>query len=527
MHDSPKKEENKLLNIERNKGSSHKSFIHQFPRNLGSNILLFLTNVLIGIWLVPYLIKNLGVAAYGLIPLVMSLTHYVGLVTVAISGGISRFLTIDLQRGNYDQANKTFNTSFWSLLIVILLLVPVLVVSTFFLPVFFQVPSGQETSFKWLFAGTIGAFLLTTLSSCFSASTVAYNRLDLRNYSHIVRSVSRIIFLVLLFNVFEPSLERVALATLFSSFASFGMNYFYWRKLTPNLEIRPSSFDKKRVRDLTQLGGWILVNQIGSLLFLQIDLIVVNRFWGPTAGGEYASILQWSMLLRSMAAVLSGVIQPMLMISYARGNMENLVRISKTAVKFMGLGMSIPIGFACGFSEELLNVWLGPDFIKFSPLLILVLFHLSINLAVTPLFSINLCYNKVKFPGIITLILGGLNVMLAIVIPVVFDIGVYGVALAGAIVLTLKNALFTPWYAARVVGIRPQAFLKEIGVSVVSTGAIFILCTFLSNFLVIDSWLQLILTGSLVAASFLSFAFFVVISPAERLLLRNLVLRRS
>lgn len=47
------------------------NFLRQFPKNLGSNIVLFLVNVGVGIWLIPYFIHNLGVAAYGLIYLVL------------------------------------------------------------------------------------------------------------------------------------------------------------------------------------------------------------------------------------------------------------------------------------------------------------------------------------------------------------------------------------------------------------------------------------------------------------------------
>jgi len=514
-----------LSEIDTYKGDRGK-FIRQFPKNLASNIALFLVNVGVGLWLVPYLIHNLGVAAYGLIPLAMSLTHYVALVTLAVSGGISRFLTIDIHQNNMERANRTFNTSFWSLLALVLACIPFLALLTYFVPVLFNIPAEDTVSSKWLFAGVIGAFLLTTLSSSFGASTFAYNRLDLRNYSQILRSVVRLFAVVLLFNLIRPSLVNVAIATLFSALAGLGANYFFWRRLTPELTIDHSAFDRSRLKDLLTMGGWLLVNHVGFLLFLHIDLIVVNRLFGPGPGGEYASVLQWSMLLRTMAGILSGLLAPMYMISYAKGNIDDLIKLSKIAVKFMGLGLAVPIGLACGFSSELLSVWIGPEFSKLAPLMVLMLIHLTVNLAVLPLFSINVCCNKVKIPGIVTLLMGLLNLVLAVLIPVVFNTGFFGVALAGAIVLTLKNALFTPWYATRVLGIKGRTFISEMVLGIIATLAIFGVSWSLSGIWTINSWTELMLSGSVIALAYTPIAWFLVLSKGERDLVLGMIVRR-
>jgi len=508
------------------RGDRH-NFLKQFPRNLGSNIALFLVNVGVGLWLVPYLIHNLGVAAYGLIPLAMSLTHYVSLVTLAVSGGISRFLTIDLHQNDMERANRTFNTSFWSLLALVLACIPILVLLTYFVPVLFNVPAEEVVTSKWLFAGVIGAFLITTLSSSFGASTFAYNRLDLRNFAQILIVVARVVLVVALFQFFHPSLVNVSLATVFAAGAGFAFNFFFWRKLTPELSIDFSFFDISRLKDLLTMGGWLIVNQIGYLLFLQIDLIVVNRLFGPIAGGEYASVLQWNMLLRTMAGVFAGVLMPMYMISYAKGNIEDLIKMSKMAVRFMGLGLAVPIGLACGLSSELLSVWIGPEFSKLAPLMILMLVHLTVNLAVIPLFSINICYNRIKIPGLVTLFMGVLNLVLAVIIPIVFDIGFYGVALAGAIVLTLKNALFTPWYASKVLGIKAKTFISEMASGILATLAVFGFSWFLAGIWTIDSWIGLIVSGSVIAIFYAPIVWFLVLSKSERKLLTGMVGRGS
>jgi O-antigen/teichoic acid export membrane protein len=216
------------------------------------------------------------------------------------------------------------------------------------------------------------------------------------------------------------------------------------------------------------MGGWLFINQIGTLLFLQIDLIVVNILFGATSAGEYAIVLTWGNQLRAIAGVLGGVLTPMILTFYAREHTETMIRVTKSAVKLMGLSMALPIGLVCGFAPQLLTIWVGAKYAFLSPLMILLTVHLMINLAVSPLFSINTAYNRVRLPGMVTLVLGISNFVLAVILALFSGWGYYGVAAAGAVVLTFKNAVFTPWYATKVLGIRAHTFTRAMVPGVVA-----------------------------------------------------------
>ena len=153
----------------------------QLPRNLAANIAYFLVNIIIGIALVPFFISTLGVAAYGIIPLATSITGYVAIVVQSLNTSTSRFLTVDLQRGDYAHANKTFNTALFGLTSVILLMVPIILVVAFYAPSLFNVPAGQEGGAILLFLGVSMAFLIRSWSGNFTVQLFAFNRLDLQN----------------------------------------------------------------------------------------------------------------------------------------------------------------------------------------------------------------------------------------------------------------------------------------------------------------------------------------------------------
>ena len=44
--------------------------------NVNVNIIALFVSVIIGLWLTPYLIRNLGIKAYGMIPLVNEVVNY-------------------------------------------------------------------------------------------------------------------------------------------------------------------------------------------------------------------------------------------------------------------------------------------------------------------------------------------------------------------------------------------------------------------------------------------------------------------
>jgi O-antigen/teichoic acid export membrane protein len=480
-----------LLNLT----EKQETFSKQVPKNLIANGIYFMLNAIIGILLVPFFVNSLGVASYALVPLATSITNYINLVVQSLNTSVSRYLTIDLQRNEIGKANVTFNTAVFGILGLILLIFPLAILVSYYAPDFFKIPENQESAARILFLGVISSFLLSSWSSNFGVSLFAYNRLDLINIINAISTLVQVGLMVLLFKLVSPNLIYIGMSYFLGSIAAFIVTIFFSQKINPYMKINIKDFHRSKVKEITQMGGWVIINQIGSLLFLQIDLIVVNKLFGTAAGGEYSIVLTWSMMLRSIASMLIGVLTPITLTYYARGKTDELINISKAAVKLTGLAMALPIGYICGFAPQLLTIWVGPEFAKLSPLVILMLVHLAINLPVTPLFAINIAYNKVRLPGVVTFIMGIGNFLLAIIIPYITGWNYYGVALAGAIMLTLKNAFFTPWYATKVLEISKTTFINSMIPGVVAMIVTGVLSGMIENYLQISGLVPLVICG--------------------------------
>lgn len=499
-----------------NFNNDQQSFRSQLPRNLIAKIISFLVNILIGVFLVPYYIDYLGVSSYALVPLATSTNSYVSLVVQSLNSSVSRYLTIDLQRGNFNKANITFNTSLFGMLGICFLFLPVIIAVSYYTPAFFEIPPSQKFDAFLLFLGVMIAFLISTLGGVFGVSLFAYNRLDLQSNLDISNLVIKVGVIVLLFSKYDPKLSHIGLATLIASIVCFIMTVHFSKKVNPNFKVNLSDFRFSEMMEITKTGKWLIVNQVGSILFLQMDLIVVNKLFGSIAGGEYAAVMTWSKLLRTIGSLLAGVLIPIIFTYYAKKQFDKVIDISKSSVKLMGFAIALPLGCLCGFSPNILSIWLGPEFARLSLLMWILLSHLIINLSILPLFSINVAFNKVRIPGIVTLIMGIGNFLLAITFSQFTGLGYYGVALAGSIMFTLKNSFFIPLYAAKVLQVPKYTFLSSLLYGIVPMSVITGVILLFNRFLNISTITSLIFYCGIVGIAYFSVLWIIGLTPPEK-----------
>jgi len=506
--------------------SISRGFADQLPRNLLANIFYFLANIAIGVFLVPYFVSNLGVAAYGLIPLATSITGYAAIVIQSLNTSVSRFLTIDLQRENYAAANLTFNTAFFGLTAVILLMVPVVLAVAWFVPSIFNVPAGQERGMVLLLLGVCAAFLLRSWSGNFTVQLFAYNRLDLQNLVNLANLLVQTGLIVLLFTLFGPNLALVGVAYLAGAIVASGISIILARRVCPHLRVSIYGFDRTRVKDLCEMGGWVVIDQTGTLFLFQIDLILVNLLFGTRSSGEYAIALQWGILLSTIASALAGVLAPTILAYYALKRTESLIKITQSAVKFIGLALALPAGLICGFAPQLLTIWVGAEYANLAPLMVLLTAHLAVNMSIQPLFLVNVAHNRVRIPGIVTILLGIMNLTLAIVIPLVTGWGYYGVAVAGVLILTFRHTLFVPWYAAKILNIRMVTYLKSLVLGALAMLFIGVGAASIAIAVSLQSLLTLIIAGTGITLIYGIVVLGLVLTPFEKQLFKSYLPQR-
>lgn len=500
---------------------------NNFARNTLSNLVFMVFNTATTMVMVPFLIGHLGVANYGMVALANSFVAYNEVFTAAIFNTVFRFASIHIAKREYEHAEGYFNTQLVFIAWFVAVLIPVGALVAFLTPHFINIPPGQDKNTQLLFFTVYLGFCIVLVSSPFRLGAYVKQRFDVSNGIEILNQVLRYSTWIVLFTFSAAAMWKVGIGYIVGSSVFLLGTYLTFRKYVPAIKVRLGGFEKSKFLDMTKTGIWMTIGQLGAVLYIGIDLLIVNLVLGPVAGGLYSPILQLSLALRGVGSIMAGLLLPMTLSSFALQDWDKLIRNTCVAMKFVSLGMAIPVGIACGLGKPFLVAWLGPKFGEVSPLIWVMLVHQIFNAGVEPLFGVNLAVNKVAVPGIATVAGGVLKIVLSIVLALYTPLGLYGVALGTLISFVIKNLIFIPYYGGVVLGTSPRpfyaAFLPSALIFVISSG----MALAASRYMHIDSLPKLLLTGLALGIMCGLVSYVVLCNKGEKALIRQALARRG
>jgi membrane protein EpsK len=491
-------------------------------KNIIANFTYFISNIIIGIFLVPYYIRSLGIDNYAFIPLATSMILYIGFITQSINSSILRFLSLDLQRNDIKQANRTFNTSLFGLIGIILLLTPAIIGFIYYFPSFFDVSLEMKNEVTLLLVGILITFFIKTVGSVFGVSLFAYNRLDLQKYVELLNLLFRVGLTIIFFTLLSPALKYVGLAYLIGSLVYYIGTLYFSKRVSPMFSIRLNDFVYDDFKDIAKMSGWLLVIQLGTLLFTQAELMLVNKILGSTAGGEYAAVLVWSSMIMNMSGIFAGVFAPVIYAQYAKEQIQKMVSTLVLVIKIMGISMSPMIGCIFVFAPQLLSIWLGTEYENLALLMRIMIIHLILSLSSQPLYAVNAAYNKVKTPGIVTVLLGICNIVLASYLAIYTNMGYYGIAISGALFTTIRNTLFVPWYSCRIMGIDISTLAKPMLYGPITIIPIILLAFIITHIITASNIIEILFICALISILHMIATWLLLLTPSEKNIIKIL-----
>lgn len=442
----------------------------RFKVNVAANLAYFVLQAGVQLWFVRYLIDHLGVATYGLVPLATNTTNYMAIITVALSGSVGRFLTIDLARGDLETANRTFNTSLFASIVLAIALIPAAGCLAWFAPSFLDIPEGEEMGTRFLLMCTGFAFLLNAVGSNFACSTFAKNRFDVQRLIDALGFLTQIGVVVALFTWAGGDLWYVGAGIAAQAVVRQAGYQVSWRKLTPELSMSLRAFDRTRLREILSMGGWMTVDSIGAILYTGVDLLVLNLALGAHAAGLYAPLLQVGSVLRSTAGTVTAVLAPIITAHHARGAQAEIAAISCDSGRILGFVMALPVAVLCVTSEAVLIGWLGPEYGAMCVAFWILTLPLVLTFTVGPWTALYRAANRVRTPALVCVGRALFTVPLSLaLIPL---LGVNGMALARTLSLIIGAVLFQPLYAAHVLGMPRRRLLAPVIANGLATSAI-------------------------------------------------------
>ena len=254
--------------------------------NFYTNILALVANVLVGIYYTPYLVNSLGLEAYGVLPLALIINEYISVATQTLTHAYTRFYSVALQKEDYEEASKDISTSFVVVLLICLLIFPVALGIINNVDSLFQVPKGLLEGTRLLFGYTILSLMVSVISSLLNVTLYATNRLDLMNLLKIIRTVFKLLLIIVAFETIKVDVSFVGLANFLSECLILMASVFMFYRFKPSaVKVSFAMFDKRVLFSILGMSVWVLIQLCGDTLLYRTDNLIVNRYWGTVSSG--------------------------------------------------------------------------------------------------------------------------------------------------------------------------------------------------------------------------------------------------
>ena len=377
------------------------------------------------LFLITYLIKNIGMDAYGIVVLAFALVGNANLLEAGFGLSITKYVAEYNAKGEWRRLLEVVNTNFvvTTLLALIFCLV-IFVINEFLLEKIFTIPDNLINTTKDLIRILILFSLVEFWSVGIMRVAEGFQKYSLMRSVELFKWFLRAIFTVAAIEM-GYGLVGVGIAYLCSGIINFAVLYLLLFNRTSNLKLDLRLSNKESFKLLFGFSIWIFLSKAFAFISYRIDTIVIGIFLPPVNITYYNIAFKVYEALNYGFSLISSTLVPIASEIEAAMNREKLSALFKKASKYTVMLMYPILIFSFFYSERIIRLWLGSGFdvsTVLSRLLIFSLFFMALVFSGTVMMTgMNRVKALVKYNGIASVI----NLITSVIL--VREICVYGV----------------------------------------------------------------------------------------------------
>ena len=428
----------------------------QILKNVGSSWFSLGVNVLVGIFLSPYILHHLGDEAFGLWILIFSVTGYYGLFDLGIRSSIVRYVAKYSATGEYDELNRLVNTAMFSYSGIGIVAMLITLVATYYVNSIFKIPAEFVVTARWLLLMVGTSVSLGFPLGVFSGSLEGLQRFYLLNFTNITSTILRAVLIVLALQR-GGGLLTVALITVAIPLIGGLVNAVVaFRHL--RLRINTRYVNRDTLRLIASYSGTTFVIIVAGRLRFKTDALVIGTFLSASAI-TYFTI--GSRLVDYASEVVSSLAQifiPMSSQSQAKGDLDGLQKIfvlGNRACAFIIFPITAVLTI---LGKSVIEAWVGAKYVATSyPVLLVLLYPTTLMLAQSASGRTLWGMAKHRTWAWVALAEGISNLILSVIL--VRPYGILGDAIGTAIPLTCSMIFFLPRHLCNLLRIKLRSYL--------------------------------------------------------------------
>jgi O-antigen/teichoic acid export membrane protein len=430
----------------------------QIIHNVASSWFALAVNVVIGVFLSPFILHRLGDAAFGIWILIFSVTGYYGLFDLGIRSSVVRFVSKYSATKDFPGLTKVINTGVFAYAAVGAVTVLLTLVGAVYVDRLFKIPAEFHSTARWLFIIVGTSVAVGFPLGVFGGALEGLQRFYLINGMSVVSTLVRAGAIVLALN-HGCGLVTLALITTGLPFlTSLIRSWVALRILrTP---ISPRYVNRETARFMANHSGLTFVIMMSSQLRFQSDELVIGTLLSASAITFFSIGARVADYASNLVLGVSQMFVPMASHSEAQGDAQGLRRIMIAGNRACAFVIFPLCATLIILGKSLIEVWVGARYVPQSyPVLLVLIIPMTFQLAQAASTRMLAGIGQHRTLGIVTVVEGVVNVILSILL--VRPYGVFGDAVGTAIPLSCTVLFFLPRHACRKFGVDLATFLRQ------------------------------------------------------------------
>ncbi len=427
-------------------------------KNVGSSWSSLAINVLVGIFLSPFILHHLGDSAFGIWVLIFSVTGYYGLFDLGIRSSIIRYVSKYTATEERDKLTRFVNTSLFTYTGIGVVSMALTTVLSSFLEGMFRIPPGMHTQARILLLMVGAAVSLGFPLGVFGGMLEGLQRFYILNWTSIGSTLARAALIVYFLHR-GYGLLTVALITVGLPILSSILRGIIVFRLSP-VPLGLQYIDRESFRHMANYGGTTFLVLVAARLRFRTDELVLGTMMSAVAVTYFnigARIVDYA---QDFVSNLAQLFVPMASQSEATGNLERVRKIYIAGNRVCAFLIFPVTAILLILGKHIIRIWMGARYVPHSyPVLVVMILGFALMLMQAASTRVLFGLGKHRTLGWITVIEGLAN--LALSIALVPSLGIVGDALGTSIPLAFTYLVFMPRHLKKQIGVPVGRFVRE------------------------------------------------------------------
>lgn len=492
-----------------------------------NTLFLYLRMILVlvvSLYTTRVVLNALGVVDYGINNVVGGFVSMFAFLNTSMSNGIQRFYNFKLGSEGEASITKVYTTALLIQgLLAIIIVVLLETIGLWYLNHKMVIPADRMETARWIYQFSVLSLVLVIMQIPYSASIIAYERMDYFAYVSIIEVVLKLAFALWLPHVERDRLFVYGCYTLGAHVLIFILYFIYSKHRFKPLKLQ-KHFHKDLFKDMLSFSGWNVFSTFAYMLKSQGLNVLLNAFFGPVVNAARGVSGMIESAIKGFQANIVISFGPQIVQSYAEENYSRvkslMYSLSKISYILLFL-LSVPVIIEIPF---ILRLWLGdeiPDYtVSFTILMLIIMIISSLN---TPLTQVVHATGKLKHYQI------GTSIVVCSIIPISWflvkaennPLVVYFVSLT----MTCVNQVVSNLLLKKVFEYKISEYLKCVILPCFLVTAVSLVLPLLLYYILPSSFIRLILIAVSTVGSTIAAAFLLALNEYERVMIGAFVKR--